>query len=484
MKLRPVNHRLLFSVIGLMLLVALVLIVRPWLGGYVIRTALGMAGATEIKFQTVTAVPSHVVVEDLEFRLESQVFSARRLSLERPRWWRFSLGKVRVEGARVALTVDGSDTNPWAWSTYEGEAEPAEPMSLPVESLELEGEVTVRAAMQPNQRLLVKLEGAPKGKSDWKGSLLVDGPGFKLSGDGTLLGFGTELEFKVHSAELDLKVWQGFIQRKLLLPGGPWAMEGKLTGVAEGHVTARRFAATARVSLRDGRMQATKQDVAAEGAEAELEFSDLWKLRTKTGVLRLRELRVGRLPLRDVTADFGIWSEQMLTVSRASFSALGGRAEVAPFKYYLAQSEVTTSLQVTGLDLARLLELTAGVGATVSGRVSGYLPLRVQPEGVRFDPGHLILQPGPLDELECNATGLLRSGATMQEDSLAVLKSVGDKPVRLKINELRLEIRPPGIPLGTSARLHVAGETDDGPVAFDYTVNGAIEKYLRILPGK
>ena len=240
-------------------------IVRPWLGGYAIRSALRMAGATEIKFRTMEAVPARVVVEDLAFRLKSQLFTARRLTLDRPRWWRISLGQVQVEGARVALTIDGSDTNPWSWSTYQGEAAPAESMSLPVESLVLEGEVTVRAALQPEQRLVVKLAGAPKGQADWVGSLVVDGPGFKLAGGGTLLGWGAELDFQVHSAELDLKTWQGFIQRTLLLPGGPWELGGKLTGVAEGHVTAKRFAATARVSLRDGRMRAATQDVTEIG---------------------------------------------------------------------------------------------------------------------------------------------------------------------------------------------------------------------------
>lgn len=480
MKLSSVNRRLFFGIVVFLLLAVAVLVVRPWLGGYAIRTALSMAGATEIKFRTVAARPSRVVVEELEFRLQAHVFAARRLTMERPRWWRFSLGKVRVEGARVTLTVDGSETSPWAWNTFKGEAEPAEPMSLPVESLELDGEVTVRAALQPDQRLLVKLEGAPKGQSDWVGSLVVDGPGFKLAGGGTLLGWGTELDFQVHSAELDLKVWQGFIQRNLLLPGGPWELGGRLTGVAEGHVTAKRFAATARVSLREGRMRAARQDVAAEGAEVDLEFSDLWKFRTKSGALRLRELRVGRLTLSEMNADFGLWGEQTLTVNRATFSALGGRMEVAPFKYFLNQREVATSLQVEGLDLARLLELTTGVAVRVSGRVRGALPLSIQQQGVRFAPGHLVLQAG-VAELECNVTALLRSGATLSHDSLTVLKITGAKPLRLRLGELRLDIRQPDLPLGCSARVHVAGESEEGPVDLYYNVNGAIEKYLNIL---
>lgn len=476
------RKRLLLTAGTLLALIAAAFPLRPWLGGYVIRTALGLAGATEIRFQPVTAVPSRVVVEELEFRIKGQAFAARRLTLDRRRWWRMTLGRVQVEGARVALTVDGSDTNPWDWPTFEGEAGPAEPMGLPVEALVLEGEVTVRAALQPDRQLTVKLEGAPRGNTDWVGSLVMEGPGFKLAGEGTLLGWGTELDFQVNRAELDLEIWQGFIQRNLLLPGGPWLIGGRLTGVAEGRVTARRFAATARVSLREGRMRARAQDISAVGAEADLEFSDLWKMRTKSGVLRVQELRVGRLPLTDVSADFGLWGGQNLSLTRAGFAALGGSVEVTPFKYFLHQEEVRTTLQVKGLELARLQALMPEVTVTVAGRVDGTLPLRVQQTGVRLDAGgHLALPPGAAAQLECDATALVRSGATLPDASLAVLKSAGTGPVRLRLGELRLDIRPPDAPLGCSARLRVAGETTAGAVEFDFDVNGSIEKYLDIL---
>jgi len=278
-----------------------------------------------------------------------------------------------------------------------------------------------------------------------------------------------------------LKIWQGFIQRNLLLPDGPWEMSGRLTGVAEGHVTARRFAATARVSLRDGQMRAHTLDIVADGAEADLEFSDLWKFRTKAGRLRLRELRVGRLPLQDVRADIGLWGDQTLAVAGVEFNALGGRVTAAPFKYFLSQREVETTLQVDGVDLARLLELAPAVPAGISGRVGGSLPIRVQDSGVRLDPGYLVLQPGPSAKLECTATALVRSGATMPADTLAVLKTAGTKPLQLRLGAMRLDIRAPGLPLGCSAWLQVAGETPEGPVAFDLNVNGAIEKYLDIL---
>ncbi|HWA24848.1 MAG TPA: YdbH domain-containing protein [Lacunisphaera sp.] len=457
---------------------------RPWLGNRVIRTALAMAGATEIRFRPVTATPGHVVVEDLEFRVQGQDFAAKRLTLVRPRWWRMTLGRVQVEGMRVAWTIDDSD-RPWDWSSPpRDDGGPAEPLGLPVESLALDGEVTVRAAGQPDQRVAVKLEGSPKGKLDWAGTLLMDGPGFKLAGAGTLLGLGTELDFEVQRAELDLEIWQGFIQRNLFLPGGPWQMGGRLTGVAAGHVTARRFAATARVSLRDGWMRAHTQDIAAAGAEAELEFSDLWKLRTKSGVLRLREMHIGRLALTDVSTDFGLWGAENVSIARSSFSALGGKAEVAPFKYVLRQPEVMTTLQVDGIDLARLKTLTTAGSTDITGRVGGSLPLRVHEFGVRIEPGaFLALQPAPA-ELGLDAVALVRSGARLSGGSMAVLRTLGDGPMHLQLEQLRLDIRPADLPLGCSARLHVAGETPAGRIEFDFDVNGTIERYADILTAR
>jgi len=481
MKLLRRHSRLIGAVCILATLAAAVFFVRPWLASYLIRSALEMAGASEIKFRPITAIPSRVVVEDLEFRLHSQSFAARRLTLERARWWRMTLGRVRVEGARVVLTTDTTNAAFLDWPPSRDPDGPAEPLGLPVESLVLEGEITVRAAMQPDRQLTLKLEGAPKGKSDWVGSLVVDGPGFKLAGGGTLLALGTELDFQIHSAELDLQTWQGFIQRSLLLPGGPWQMGGRLTGVAEGHVTARRFAATARVSLREGWMHAGTQDISAAGAEADLEFSDLWKLRTKSGVLRIREMQVGRLALTDVTTDFGLRGAQTATVAGSRFALLGGHGEVSSFDYVIHQAEILTTLRVDGIDLARLQKLMADVSGDITGRVGGALRLRVNDYGVRVEPGaQLVLQPGPA-ELVLDVTMLARSGVALPPAGLMVLRTLGDGPVRLRLDELRLDVRPPDLPLGCSARLHVAGETTAGRLEFDFDVNGMIERYVEIL---
>src|SRR5258708_7319341 len=78
-----------------------------------------LAGASEIKFTITEASPWRVVVEDIGFSVRTQGFAAKRVTFTRAHWWTPSLGTVRVEQARVPITVDGSDTNPFTWSTYQ-----------------------------------------------------------------------------------------------------------------------------------------------------------------------------------------------------------------------------------------------------------------------------------------------------------------------------------------------------------------------------
>ncbi len=481
MSLTPKLRRLSWLAAGALVLGGGFLAVRSWFGGYAVRSVLHLAGAAEVRYRAVRATPWHVEVEDLEFRVRAQPFAARRVTIDRPHWWMASLGAVRIEGAQVPVFIDGSDVNPWNWSTYENGA-PDGGVELPFVSVDLDGQLVVRMAALPDLPLDVKLEGRPKGGASWIGSLQVTGPGLRLAGTGSLLRAGQELEFQVLGSELDLARWSRHIQRFVPLPGAPWELAGKLTGIGEGKVTAKRFAATARVSLRNARIKVGTQDIAADGVEADLEFSDLWKYRTKAAELRVAELRIGLLSVRDITADFGLWGAKTIIVREARGTALGGTVATEPFRYYLDQREVALTLRVADLDFAQLLRLAPDVPVNLPGRVGGVLPLRVHDEGVRLQPGFLALQTDAKPELALNAMAVVRSGATMEAGTLKVLKAAGTEPLRLRLGELRLDIRPPDAPFGSSARVHVAGETDGGPVAFDYGVNGAIERYLRVLP--
>jgi hypothetical protein len=476
------RSRLLWIAAVALIAVGLALLARFWLGGYVVRTVLGMAGASEIGFAQVRGTPALLQVDDLHFRILGRGFSAMRVTLERARWWTASLGNVTIERARMPVVLDGSDVDLFNWSGGADAGLGDDPVSLPFQSLDLDGDLIVQMAMLPDMPLQIKLQARPKSETSWVGTLVAEGAGFRLAGAGSLLRAGQELDFQILSSELDLETWAQHIQRMVILPGMPWKMGGKLTGVAEGSVTARRFAATSRVNLRDGRMRAGTRDVAAEGAEAELEFSDLWKLRTKSGALRMRELRVGRIPLHEVVVDFGLWGGQTVLVNGASFRALGGEARVQSFRYQLSRRDLSAVVEAENLDVSRLLDLLVDRPAEVTGRVDGTLPLRIDETGVRLQRGHLSLRAGPDAALTVKAADLLRSGATLPTTTIEALRSAGEESVKLQLDKLDLEIRPHDIPLGGSARLIGEGKGANGPIAFVITVNGSVEKRLRILP--
>lgn len=476
------RSRFLWVVAAVVVVAGLWLGVRFWLGGYMVQTVLSMAGGTEITYGLVRGTPWRLQVEELRFRIFEHEVSAQRVTLEREKWWMASLGNVRVEGARLPVTLDGSDFDPWNWSAGGDEGLGDEPVNLPFQSLVLDGELVVRMAMLPEIPIKVRLDATPKSGSSWMGNLVAEGVGFRLAGGGSLLRAGQELDFQVLSSELDLETWSQHIQRLVILPGRPWKMSGKLSGVGDGKVTAKRFAATARINLRDGRMRVGTRDIAAEGAEAELEFSDLWKFRTKSGFLRVNEVRVGRLLLEDVAVDFGLWGGQTLLVNEATFAALGGVARVKPFRYQLDRREVSATVDVENLDLSQVLGLTTEQTAEPTGRIDGTLPMRIEATGVRLERGYLSLRPGSEAEMKVNTTRLLRSGAVMSDSTMGILRSATGKTTKLSLGQLRLDIRAPDLPLGSSARLSVEGEIAEGPVLFSLQVNGSVEKHLSILP--
>ncbi len=476
----PRSRRLYWILGTLLLAVSLGMAARLWLGGYVVRSVLRMAGASEIRHGAVRGTPWLLEVEELRFKVRTHAFFARRVTLARRQWWLASLGDVRVEQARMPVVLDGSDVDPWNWSTYERGGWEGEPVSLPFRSLVLAGELVVRMATVPDRAIAIQLEGQPRSGTSWVGSLVAEGEGFHLAGAGSLLRAGQELDFQVHSAALDLGLWSRQVQRLVSLPGGPWTMQGRLTGVAEGKVTAQRFAATARVRLADGSMRAGTRDIEARGAEAELEFSDLWKLRTKSGALHLDELRVGRLVVQDVAADFGLWGGSQIEIQRTSGTALGGKLTVDPFRYSLNQSVVNLMVRPERVRAPGLIALTQGVAPRLSGEIDGEVALRIQGDGVHVAGGSLVMRPERAPELQVNAAAMLRSGAIMDAGTTEVFRGARGGSVLIRLDEMRFEPRGEGLPLGTSARVRVAGRVDGAPVAFTYHVNGALERFLSL----
>ena len=444
---------------------ALMAILGLWLArvavaGLAFEALLRLVGASEIKCRVVSASPWRVVAEDVDFQIRARLFAARRITFTRQHWWSPSLGTLRIEHASTRITVDDSDTDPLHWSTYHNGTAAIAPAQLPFEEISLEGEVVVGAAALTDRVLSLTFHAHPGESGRWSGQIAVTGPGLECKGAGSYDRGKDELTFQLPEVSLDLREWRGFIQRVVLLPGGAWEMEGRLDGNAAGRITGRKLVAHGKVRLRDGRVRYPQRDIDAAGVEADLEFTDLDKFRTAPGVVRVRELRTGQLSCRDIMAELAFAGPNKIAVSGISLNTLGGRATAEPFSYYLDQREIGAVVRLDGADLAALMALTRDVPARVTGRVDGRLPLEIDGSGLRLGTGWLALSVGIPAWLQVGRTGHRN----------------------LRLQELRLEIRPRGLPGGYSAHLHLAREADETPggalVTVDVDIKGPLEKFV------
>jgi hypothetical protein len=480
------TKRRLFLAAGALAFVTLTvgLLARRTLTGMAASSLLHMAGASEVKFHVTQASPWRVVFEQVAFQVRTQPFEARRISFARPHWWTPSLGSVRVEQAWLPLTVDGSDTNPLAWPTYKNGTASVSALKIPADEISIDGRLVVRAAALPDQALTVKLEARLNADRTWAASASVDGPGLGAQATGRFDPATKALDFTLPALSVDLKIWQDLAQRFVIIPGGAVELAGRLTGSAQGRWAGKTFAATAQVHVADGRVVSPAHNVTADGVAVDLEFTDLDKFVTKPGTLRVAALQVGQFKLSEIDAEFAFGDANKIIVSRAALKALGGSLAVEPFKYFLSLRELDLVVLADNISVEEVMALTKDLPAKASGRVDGRLPVHIDDGGLRLGTGWLALKPGVYAQIQFAAAGLLTAGVSAKNPSYTVLKKIESGLLQLKVGELRLDIRPPNVPAGRTAQLHVVGEPVDpevkAPVTLDLNVNGPLEKLLNL----
>lgn len=484
----PRSRRRRFAWVAACLVVALAALVllRKPLAAAAIAASLRGSGAGEVSLRVTEVTPWTVQIERLGFQVRTQRFDAQRVRLERPSWWRPTLGLVRVEEARVPVTIDGSDTNPWAWSTYQASAAAPRLKDLwvPADAVSFDGVFVLKAAGQREEDVRVKFAVRPSAPDRWAGSFEASGQGLAAKAEGTLDAAAEAIDFRLTEGRLDLAVWQGHLQSLVVLPGGRWELAGQVSGGAEGRYAEGALAATGRLQLRDGRVGYAARDVAVEGVAADLDFTDLAGLVTAPGTLRARELRVGAFRATDVEVEAALAGPEKVAVSRAALVAFDGRLEAEPFTLYPRRDELEATVKAERLAVEALLALAPSVPAKATGRVDGYVPFRVDAGGLRLGTGWLALTPGERTEVQIDAAGLLTRGVAPTASAFITLQRIESGLLRLELSELRLDIRSPGLPAGRSAMLRVAGEPVDksvkAPISLDLNVNGPIEALLNM----
>jgi hypothetical protein len=471
----------LYGLGALFLAVVLVVLLRVPLTAALVDVGLKRAGAGDVKFELETVTPWLVEIDNLAFRVKAQPFEARRVIIEREKWWRPTLGRVRIEGARVPVTVDESDANPWAWSSYAGqESGGGGGLAVPLEQIAIDGQLIVQIS-SGEQPIELKFEA--KQEADlWNASLHATGPGLSLDGTGTYVLADHSLAFRAEKVALELKPWESVIQKLVPLPGGTMGMEGNLTASAEGIWRDGKVAASGQVHLRSGRFEYPPKAFAAEGVEADFVFTDFVRLQSQPGAVRVRAVRVGIFSASDFSAGVTVQGLSHLTVNQAKLNTLGGTILAEPFALALGRNELETVVTIDGIDLEKVLALTPDLPAKASGRVDGHLPIRIDESGLRLGTGWLELKKGVPAEVQFNVAGLLTAGMKPGSTTYSVMLKVEAGLLRMKLGQARLDVRPPDAPPGRSARLHLEAEPVDAsikaPVTLDLNVNGPIEQLL------
>jgi len=472
-------------VVGLAILAGLAVLLRRPLAGAALSASLKMAGAGDVRLDVVSASPWLVEVQDLGFRMKTQRFDAKRVTLDRRHWWSPSLASVRVEGARVPVTVDGSDTNPWQWATYSGNgAGTPATIAIPADEVSIDGVLVVQAAGEQQQDVRVQFAAKPAGKARWSGHVSATAPGFAAQIAGEFDYASGASKFQVARAELDLARWQDFIGQMVVLPGGKWSLAGKLQGSATGAYADGKLTLAGDVELSEGRFEFPARSVVADGVSAKFRFRDLDKFISEPGDVRVASLTAGEIKTSNLDLQLAFDTVERIAVTRATLEAFGGRLAAEPFRFFPRQNELEAVLLVDGLVVEQVLALAKDVPAKATGRVDGRVPLRIDSAGIRLGTGWLELKRGVYAEVQFNADGLLTRGVAPNGAQYAVLKKIEAGLLRLKLAELRLDIRPPKAPPGRSAIIHLAGSPVDpevkAPVTLDLNVNGPIEQLLNL----
>jgi hypothetical protein len=450
----------------------------PWALG----AALKAGGATDVKFAVERASPWRLQLSDIGFNFEAVKIAAASASLERRHWWTPSLGRLSVQQARVDVDLDRVGA-----SASGGGASPAPAEGggrIPLEEISIDGQVVVHTGNEPEQALAVNFAARPVEEGTWQAEAKITAPGLEVGVEGSYRLTAGEGEFRSTALRLDLQAWQKWLEHWAPLPGGPWELAGTLTGEAGGEYLGGRLAARGEFHLRGARAASTVSKVTAEGVEADIDVADLTQLLARKATLRAKTVTSGAIVLSDLAAEFSRTESGRFDVAALSARALGGTLSVEPFVYRLGQSEVDAVILADGIRAEEVMALTEDLPARASGPLSGRLPVHYDGSGVRFGTGWLGLKEGASVEIQFHAAGLLTAGTSPKSPQYAVLKKVEDGILKLKVTELRLDIRPPNAPGTRTAQLHVVGAPVDpevkAPVTLDLNVNGPIESLINL----
>lgn len=452
--------------------------VLPWALG----AALKAGGATDVTFEIQRATPWLLQVADVGFNRDAVKYSATKASLQRRHWWLPSLGALKVNEARVEVDLEHMVAGASTTATGPALESPA-PKTIPLEGISIDGRVVLRAGADLSQTLEMTFAARPEADG-WRGEAKLTAPGLEMGFTANYRLATAGADFRTTAFRLDLRPGQKWIEHWAPLPGGPWEMAGVLTGEAAGEYREGKFSAHGEFHLRDTRFTQAAMGLTAEGVEGDIEVADLTQLLARKATLRAKSVTIGKFVVTDLVTELSRTESGRFDVAGISARALGGSVKVEPFVYRLGEGGAQAVVIAEGIRAEEVMALTEDLPARASGALSGRLPVRYDGDGLKLGTGWLGLAEGVTAEIQFHAAGLLTAGTSPKSPSYAVLKKVEEGILKLRVTELRLDIRPPNAPPGRTAQLHVVGAPVDpevkAPVTLDLNVNGPIESLLNL----
>jgi hypothetical protein len=181
--------------------------------------------------------------------------------------------------------------------------------------------------------------------------------------------------------------------------------------------------------------------------------------------------------------EFGIPSEDSISISRLEAGTLGGRISATPFAFDPGNPQPAARIQLDGLRLSELLAFFPDVPATAEGRIVGEIPVIWDGERIAFGAGFIDLMPGELGHVLFDYDiKMLTSGRNTGEALYPVLRKV-EKAVRdLYFNRLRIDLYPEDNP-GRSMQIRIAGTTASedirAPVQLDINLDAPLDRFIK-----
>ncbi|HLP06703.1 MAG TPA: YdbH domain-containing protein [Opitutaceae bacterium] len=237
------------------------------------------------------------------------------------------------------------------------------------------------------------------------------------------------------------------------------------------------------VLLKDLGVRWTAREAAVEGLRGRLAWSGpQWRTEPEQ-TLTYAWASFDGMELVNGSATFGLDAAGRLAVSRFATGGLGGQIECTPFAFELRRPELETRLNLNGVRLEQLLELTENVPAEAEGAMDGSIPLHWSDGRLGVGTGYLRLTPGEMGRMHFTRDlRLLTSGRKPGGMEYKALRQVEESMMDLIFDRLQIDTYPKD-ESGRSARIRVIGVPSGGeqrmPVSLDVNVNAPLAHFLK-----